>query len=474
MLRKMPKGDRWQLIDKDVNSINYNKKMNIDFAFLDSKEIKDFLKEFTWRNYKERNNTLIYIKKQVLNLQYFNEFTEINNITSLKDLSNNDIDKYISFLKTRISKKTNKPLSYNTQRNYLNALKSVIYWGQTFLPDKTPKKEIFTGNEYSGINKVLKTKYIPDEVIKKINLALINEENNYLKYGLIILQSTGMRISELLNLRIDCLKKHLISGWMISYYDYKKRKHRDNIPIPNECAISIKKLIDKTDKLRKQSNKDIFNNIFIHKVKKGKYYNKIKMIHKKTFKYWLNKFIKNNNITGNDGKIYNLTFHQFRRTLATDMYSKGVDILVIRDLLGHDYAKTTNKYYADIKDNDRAKVFSEIGILGDIDEIDQKLKSNKATQNWFKKNKNSAARMCDGYCTKPINEDVICERLVKKRKCYTCKHYITTPEYLEYHKNHLKDLQQELNNNIYGRHYADHIIPTIEVLKEIIKRLEAY
>jgi len=52
------------------------------------------------------------------------------------------------------------------------------------------------------------------------------------------------------------------------------------------------------------------------------------------------------------------------------------------------------------------------------------------------------------------------------------KYYITTPDYLESHKKHLKDLQEQLDNNVYGQHYADHIEPTIEVLKEIVARLE--
>ena len=41
------------------------------------------------------------------------------------------------------------------------------------------------------------------------------------------------------------------------------------------------------------------------------------------------------------------------------------------------------------------------------------------------------------------------------------------------HKKHLAELEADLANNIYGSHYANHLLPTIEILKEIIKRLEA-
>ena len=83
------------------------------------------------------------------------------------------------------------------------------------------------------------------------------------------------------------------------------------------------------------------------------------------------------------------------------------------------------------------------------------------------------ACMCDGYCTKPVVDGKICDRLLKRQKCYTCSRYITTPEYLEAHKKHLANLEKQLEEGaIYGEHYAEHFIPTIEVLKVIIERLE--
>ena len=46
-------------------------------------------------------------------------------------------------------------------------------------------------------------------------------------------------------------------------------------------------------------------------------------------------------------------------------------------------------------------------------------------------------------------------------------------EYLEAHKKHLANLEKQLEEGaIYGEHYAEHFIPTIEVLKVIIERLE--
>ena len=63
------------------------------------------------------------------------------------------------------------------------------------------------------------------------------------------------------------------------------------------------------------------------------------------------------NIVGSDGKVYKIKLHQFRKTVATDMFSKNVDLKVIQEFLRHTNPETTKKYYADSKDIDRANIF---------------------------------------------------------------------------------------------------------------------
>ena len=212
--------------------------------------------------------------------------------------------------------------------------------------------------------------------------------------------------------------------------------------------------------------------IFIHKPTNGKGANILKIIPKITYQQWLNNFIKNNDIRDTNGEYYNLTAHQFRRTLATDMLSKGTDLKAIQEVLGHSSPMTTKQSYADVKDKERAEVFKNIGIIGNINKVDETVIENKNDLIWFKENKDKGARMEDGYCTKPCSDGKICDRLLKRQKCYTCSRYITTPEYLQAHKNHLAELEKQLEGNIYGDHYTEHFIPTIEILKEIVKRLE--
>ena len=183
-------------------------------------------------------------------------------------------------------------------------------------------------------------------------------------------------------------------------------------------------------------------------------------------------FCTKHHIFNGDGIPCKITPHMFRRTLATNMLSKGVNLKVIQEVLGHSSPATTKKYYADIKDKTHAELFSRIGILGNIQQINESNLPNEDEMKWFQENHVGKARLSDGYCTLPIQNGELCSRFLSRHKCYSCSRYITTIEDLDAHKAHLTELQEMLNSNIYGAHFASHIVPVTIILKEIIRRLE--
>ena len=471
-----PDGEVWNIVDNDKDSQHYGRNFKFDFSYISSEEIKDVVKDYVWQNYRVGNKTLYTLYSEV-NFYFFQfiRFADTRNITLLKGLTNTDVDHFISYLHTTISERTKKPFGTSMQRISLNTLKSIIRWCQLHRPNDVPTIEIFTGSEYIGINRKVKIDFIPDDVVAQINEALKAEENPYLKYGIIILQSTGMRIGDLLKLRIDCIKPHLISGYTIEWTQHKGRKDKAPMPVRSECVAAIEKLIEVTSELRNEAdekNKDI---LMIWRVPKGNSAGKVMPISQNTFgAAWFDKFIKDNNIKDANGDYYNLTSHQFRRTLGTDMLSKGTNINVIQQVLGHSDPSVTKRFYADVKDKERAEVFKSVGVIGNINQVQSDTFDNVSEFEWFKANKDKCvAGLCDGYCTKPVTNGNICPRLLKRQKCYTCSRYITTPEYLEAHKQHLANLEKQLEESaIYGEHYAEHFIPTIEVLKVIVERLE--
>ncbi len=168
MASNIPKGDKWELIDNDIDSLNYGKKFMFDFSYIVSENIKNFVKAFVWRNYKENNMSLSSLYRYLgCYFEKFIKFSSSTDIYSLNQLTNNHISKYVSYLKTTLSNKTGKPLNYQFQKKHLDVLKAIIRWGQMYMPDEVPKVEIFTGNEYLGVNRKLKIDFIPDVVVKK-------------------------------------------------------------------------------------------------------------------------------------------------------------------------------------------------------------------------------------------------------------------------------------------------------------------
>lgn len=469
-----PDGDVWNIVDNDKDSQYYGRNFRLDFSYISSEEIKDIVKDYVWQNYRVGNKAISTLYNH-LNFYLVRFFTFVENENKeLSELTNADIDKYVSLLHTTISKRTGKLLGYQSQKKELDAVKGLIYWCQLHRPNDVPATEIFTGNEYIGVNRKLKIDFIPDDVVAQINDALKNEENPYLKYGIIILQSTGMRIGDLLKLRIDCIKPYLISGYTIEWTQHKGRKDKVPMPVRSECVAAIEKLIEITAELRDEVDEKDKDTLMIYRVPNGKCYGKVMAINSVRFNNkWMKKFIKKNNIKDTNGDYYNLTSHQFRRTLGTDMLSKGTNINVIQQVLGHSDPSVTKRFYADVKDKERAEIFQNVGVIGNINQIQSSAFDNVSEFEWFKANKDKGACMCDGYCTKPVVDGKICDRLLKRQKCYTCSRYITTPEYLEAHKQHLANLEKQLEEGaIYGEHYAEHFIPTIGVLKVIIERLE--
>lgn len=469
-----PDGDVWNIVDNDKDSQHYGSNFKFDFSYISSEEIKDVVKDYVWQNYRVGNKSLytLYCEVHTYFFQFI-RFADTRNITSLKELTNTEVEHFISYLHTSISERTNKPLGTSLQRNSLKSLKSIIRWCQVHRPNDVPATEIFTGNEYIGVNRKLKIDFIPDDVVVQINKALKTEKNPYLKYGIIILQSTGMRIGDLLKLRIDCIKPHLISGYTIKWTQHKGRKDMAPMPVRSECVAAIEKLIEITAELRDEANGIDKDTLMIRRSDVARIVGQTKPISQSTFSYWLKKLIKDNDIKDANGDYYHLTSHQFRRTLGTDMLSKGTNINVIQQVLGHSDPSVTKRFYADVKDKERAEIFKSVGVIGNINQIPSSVFDNVSEIEWFKANKDKGACMCDGYCTKPVVDGKICDRLLKRQKCYTCSRYITTPEYLEAHKQHLANLEKQIEEGaVYGEHYAEHFIPTIEVLKVIIERLE--
>lgn len=466
-MNKRPDGDVWAIRNEDENSLNYGRYVTFDFTGIAREDLLELLKSYVWHQYRSRNMDLVVLMKRVREIKRaFHPFLVVNKIECLADLTVSDMERFQTYLNLLLTKKK-KPYSKSSLEGFYGAARGLLLYGKIHRTDLVSEADLFTGSKYTRGSKKVRIEYVPDDIMVQVNAALANETNVYLRNAITIIKFTGMRLGELSMLKTDCLREHLINGYMLQWMDYKSHKERAPIPVRPECANAIFELLQHTEEIRKTAKDEVKDYLFIRKTQFG-----ISIINRSIIGGWIRKFPAEHDIRENNGEIYRLTSHQFRRTLATDMLSHGVNISVIQNVLGHATPVTTSKYYADVKDKQRIAMFHTIGIIGNIRSIDESIIDNAEDLEWFKENAETAARMCDGYCTRPVRNGEICDRLLKRQKCLTCSRFITTPEYLASHRQHLTDLEKELEENVFGDHYASHLVPTVEALREIIEKLE--
>ena len=120
----------------------------------------------------------------------------------------------------------------------------------------------------------------------QVSSALEDEQNLFMKYGIIILRSTGMRIEDMLRLKAGCLAPHPISGATLTWYNHKNRKQQPPMPIPDECADAVRKLAEHTEHLRTQTSPELKELIFLRLRSKSGSAGKVTRIMVNGMRHW--------------------------------------------------------------------------------------------------------------------------------------------------------------------------------------------
>lgn len=182
--------------------------------------------------------------------------------------------------------------------------------------------------------------------IKKVKFALSEQQmndiletalnNNYKHWVIIKTQlETGMRISEVCFLRIRAINfdesEIFLQGYKkdryVKQWTPKTRAGNRIIPITKELGLELKKFIGKRER----------GYVFLSQ--KGGHYNRNSLIN------MINRYAKK---TPSLGK--NIGSHALRRTYASNLARKNIEIGRVSRILGHADIKTTMQYLYDIID----------------------------------------------------------------------------------------------------------------------------
>ncbi len=189
------------------------------------------------------------------------------------------------------------------------------------------KRNLIESNPTSGINSLKTSQKIPQFIKEKDMMYLfdnleLNDGFNETRDLLILelLYGTGIRISELINLRsldINFIKKEIkVLG---------KRDKERIIPLHDKSVMQIKKFIKIKENLSLETSELICT-------EKGN----------KTYPMLISRVVKKHLSSLINSKKYNP--HLLRHTFATHILNKGGDLNSIKDLLGHKSLAATQIY----------------------------------------------------------------------------------------------------------------------------------
>jgi len=252
-----------------------------------------------FRRFIDENYSKAYVQTELSRLFAWQEYFARKGVIRLADIHEGHVDDFLT--------NTLEGRKAKTKRNYLGLLQTCL--------NKAVKWKVIDANPIVSVS--------PPKVEKKFHYyssdqvqSLIGSSSEPLKTAIILLVNTGLRRSELLNLRwhdVNTSKKVLT---VMPYGEFKtKGKRPRTVPLNAEALQAMKRL------RRKASSEYVYQDFYPN-------------AHNLTdqFRYLSKKF-------GTGG-----TLHSLRHTFASHLAMAGTPIPVIKELLGHSDIATTMIY----------------------------------------------------------------------------------------------------------------------------------
>ena len=251
-------------------------------------------------------------------LSYYDDLVEYqeflqNNFINILDIDDKVVKDYLKYLYSKNITKTSISRKLSSIRGLYNYLTN---------------EDVITDNYFSKISNPKREKHLPkflkNEEIDKILSAC--ESNTPLEERdtlvLELLYATGLRVSELVNIKISDINKSDKSIKVLG----KGSKERI-VLYNNHTKVALDKyLSDGYHSLNKKNNGYLILN------------NRGDRISDRYIRDIINKYVKK---AGLDIKI---SPHTLRHTFATDMLEEGSDLMTVKELLGHESLNTTSIY----------------------------------------------------------------------------------------------------------------------------------
>ncbi len=277
--------------------------------------MKSFLTEYKYYISGELNLSLKTTEAYGRDVEKYLEFiTNVRKLHHPEDIDTDDIRAFLASLKR-------KHLAPSSQSRKLTAIKS---FHKFLFMEKYANKNISKGIVNPKQEKKLPIVLSIQEVDILLNSIDTSDNLGIRNKAMVeLLYSSGLRVSELCQLKIDNL--HLQMRFIQVYGKGKKERI---VPVGEEALLAIENYLNNSRPklVRKPNNNFLFLN------KKGQPLSRVG--------FW--EILKN--IALKAGLTKKISPHMLRHSFASHLLERGLDLRLIQELLGHEDISTTEIY----------------------------------------------------------------------------------------------------------------------------------
>ena len=440
--------DIWDVrkLNINVNISESRARYTINFTNILQGKIRDVCKKFIFNRLKHKSMATVLEDMKCLKL--FSKFINEKHpeITSLTELDRAIMEEYFAYVRT-------SEINTRGVSKRIGGLKLFFETLQLMGEEEAPLKTLIISKDYHTKDKAL-PKYFSDNELKQLN-EHINELPLQIARMFFVIENVGMRISDLCPMKVDCLKLTKKENYLLRYYQSKSKKW-NTVPINDIVANTIEAAIEKS----KEEFGDTCKYVFAQ--------SKNRAISSDTFSYHMNQLSFNNNIFDDTGNLLRIKSHVFRGTVATQYANLGIDLNVIKMMLGQSSLGVL-KHYVTIHDVSMIECMKSItsedneyiANIGNIENIDR---SKISDDNVI------ATPLPNGSCTKALGSG----KCAHANACYSCRMFKPNKKYLNLYKRQLQEAEQNIEiSEINGFERLKQInIDLKNDLSKIIKAIE--
>ncbi len=420
--------DIWDMDKMGAPPIAWRTHNRLDFTDISPSWLREAAKHFiryklTIRTRSAAGSSLTHIKK-------FSAFLmEHHPSLQAPDLNRRTIEGYLAHLLTTGLHPNTRHCRIGVLRQFLELC---VREGWADVPDRP----LIYEDDFPAVRHNMTPRFLPQEVLDQLALHLTDQDvPAYLRRMVMILLHTGMRISELQTLRLDCLTKDGEGDYWINFKVHKfKQDHR--LPLPPDGTL-IREIQCQIQEVRERAGEPT---LLLFPGRQGK------TVSQRAISAELNALAIRKNICDATGNNWHFTMHSFRHTCATNMINSGVALYDVQKWLAHRSPAMTN-VYAKVHDATMKKAFQDyqkslgerINIGGQIVDLNSVVDSAeyKLLKQLVADNRQA---LPNGTCTYPVDMG----SCVHNNACLECPWFLTDASHLSTHKAQLRETEAGL------------------------------